>query len=163
MNDFLIWKFVHVLAGSVVFGTGLGIAFFTWFGYRQALARRSIEALRTILDLAVVADWCFTAVAIVVQFAAALMLLHLRGWSYTAPWVMASLALYALIGACWIPVVAIQIRLRNEARAAASTEALPPAFHRRFRLWFALGIPAFAAVIGLFAVMLLKPAALPIG
>jgi uncharacterized membrane protein len=162
LNDLLLWKLVHVLAGSIVFGTGLGIAFFTWFGCRQALARRSIEALRTILDLAVIADWCFTAVAIVVQFAAALMLLHLHGWSFTSPWATAAFALYALTGACWIPVVAIQIRQRNEARAAASTEALSPAFHRRFRIWVALGIPAFAAVIALFALMLLKPAALPI-
>jgi uncharacterized membrane protein len=56
-------------------------------------------------------------------------------------------ALFTLTGACWIPVVAIQYRLRDLAVAANSFDSLPHEFHHLMRRWIALGVPAFSAVL----------------
>jgi uncharacterized membrane protein len=74
-----------------------------------------------------------------------------------SPWSEAVWTLFVLVGACWLPVVAIQLRLRNEAQRAASVAALPARFHHWFRVWFALGVPAFAMVVALFFLMVAKP------
>jgi uncharacterized membrane protein len=155
-SAFLLWKAAHIICATVLFGTGIGIAFFCWFGYRGALRTGEIAALRSLLRLTVIADACFTAPAIVLQFASGLALMHLRGWPLASPWVAASIGLFLLAGACWLPVVAIQIRLRREALQASSIADLPAGFHRLFRVWFALGVPAFAALIVVFYLMVAK-------
>ena len=159
-SAFLFWKFAHILSATILFGTGLGIAFFCWFGYRGALRAGEIAALRSVLRLTVVADAWFTAPAIVLQFASGIALMHLRGWPFASPWVVASIALFALAGACWLPVVVIQLRLLREARQASSMDALPSGFHRRIRVWFMLGVPAFAALVVVFYLMVAKPLSL---
>ncbi len=50
----------------------------------------------------------------------------------------------------------LQIRMRDLA-AAAADGALPSLYHRYARIWFALGWPAFAAVIVIFGLMVAKP------
>ncbi len=159
-SEFLLWKTAHILSATVLFGTGLGIAFFCWFGYRGALRANEIAALRSVLRLTVIGDACFTAPAIVLQIVSGLVLVHMLGWSLASPWAAASIALFALAGACWLPVVVIQIRLLREARQASSIDALPAGFHRRFRRWFALGVPAFAALVVVFYLMVAKPVSL---
>ena len=77
----------------------------------------------------------------------------------TTGWVAISLALYVMVGAFWLPVVWMQVRMRNLARAARDLEQpLPPAYHRLFRWWFACGFPAFAGVLAILWLMLTKPA-----
>ena len=153
------WKTVHILSATVLFGTGLGIAFFCWFGYRHALRAFDLGALRATLRLTVIADASLTAPAVVFQAVSGIMLMTLLGWPLLSPWSVAVWSLFVLTGACWLPVVWIQILLWREARDAASIDALSPAFHRRFRLWFALGMPAFAAVIAIFWLMVARPLA----
>ena len=34
---------------------------------------------------------------------------------------------------------------------------LPPDYERLFRIWFALGWPAFLGVVAIFAIMIFKP------
>jgi uncharacterized membrane protein len=153
---YLAVKWLHLLGASVLFGTGLGIAFFAWFGSRRALREGSIALLRGVLALTVVADAVFTATAAVVQPITGAMLWRMAGGAWTAPWLLTVLALYAFVGACWLPVVWLQIRLRDDALAAPDVGALPPRFHRRFALWFALGWPAFLGVMLLFALMLMR-------
>jgi uncharacterized membrane protein len=157
---FLWWKTAHILSASVLFGTGLGIAFFCWFGYRTALRRGEIATLRSVLRLTVIADACFTAPAVVFQAVSGWVLMRLLGLPFTSPWALASIGLFVLVGACWLPVVVIQIRLWREARAISSIDLLPASFHRQFRCWFALGVPAFAGVIGLYYLMVAKPLSL---
>ncbi len=158
MSDpYLFWKTAHVLGATIVFGTGLGIAFFCWFGYRRAVRANDLGALRTVLRLTVIADYCFTAPAIVFQLASGMILMHLLGWPWVSPWSGAVLGLFALAGACWLPVIGLQLRLAHEASRATSIAALSPVFHRRFRWWFALGIPAFSAVVVLVYLMVVKP------
>ena len=150
------WKTAHILSAAILFGTGLGIAFFCWFGYRRALRTGEISALRATLRLTVIADACFTAPAIVFQAASGLVLMNLLGWPLVSPWAVAVWSLFILTGACWLPVVAIQVRLSRESERAAAIEALPERFHYWFRWWFALGVPAFLAVMVIFYLMAAK-------
>jgi uncharacterized membrane protein len=157
MNGLLWLKAAHVLSAAVIFGTGLGIAFFTWFGYRSAMRAGGLEALRSTLKLTVVADACLTAPAVVFQAVSGVALMQAQGWPHLSAWSLAVWSLFFLAGACWLPVLVIQARLARAARVAASTATLEPAFHRMFRWWFALGTVAFAAVIAIYWLMVAKP------
>jgi uncharacterized membrane protein len=159
MNALLWLKAAHVLSAAVIFGTGLGIAFFTWFGYRSAMRGGSVEVLRSTLRLTVIADACLTAPAVVFQVASGVILMNTYGWPLLSAWSIAVWSLFFVAGACWLPVVVMQTRLARASREAASTAALPPRFHRMFRWWFALGTVAFAAVIAIYWLMVAKPLA----
>jgi uncharacterized membrane protein len=155
-----LWlKVLHILSATVLFGTGLGIAFFCWSGYRSALRSGEIAVLRSALRWTVIADACLIAPAVVYQPVSGLVLMKKMGWPMVSPWSEAVWALFVLVGACWLPVVAIQVWLRDEAERAESVAALSSRFHRRFRSWFALGVPAFGGVIVLFYLMAAKPLA----
>jgi len=155
-----LWKTAHILSAAILLGTGLGIAFFCWFSYRAALRSGEIAVLRSALRWTVIADACFTAPAVVFQAVSGLVLMSLMGWPLVSPWSAAVWSLFVLTGACWIPVVVIQIRLSREAERAASIQALPARYHRWFQFWFALGIPAFISVILIFYLMVAKPLAM---
>ncbi|MFA5941361.1 MAG: DUF2269 domain-containing protein [Sinimarinibacterium sp.] len=155
-----LWKLVHVLSASVLFGTGLGIAFFAWFGYRRAMKIGEIDGLRTVLRLTVIADTCFTAPAVFVQLLSGLALMHLSAWPLNSPWALSAISLFVLVGLLWLPVVVIQIRMSREANRVPSIAALSPEFHRSFALWFILGVPAFILVVLIFLLMVAKPLAL---
>lgn len=157
MEAYVLWKTAHIVSAAVLFGTGLGIAFFAWFGYRRAMRVGEIDGLRAVLRLTVMADLCFTAPAVAFQLVSGIALVRLDGWSLTSPWLLAVGILFAAVGICWLPVLAIQVRLSREAEQAASISALSAAFHRKFRTWFVLGVPAFLLVLGLFYLMVAKP------
>lgn len=157
MTAFAFWKTAHILSAAIIFGTGLGIAFFTWFGYRRAIRSRDIGPLRSVLRLTVIADACLTAPAIAFQAVSGVVLMNHLGWALVSAWSVAVWALFLLAGACWIPVLHIQARLSRDSNQAASTDALPASFHTRFRWWFGLGVPAFAAVIVIYWLMVAKP------
>jgi uncharacterized membrane protein len=154
------WKTAHILSAAVLFGTGLGIAFFTWFGYRQAMRAGDIGAMRATLRLTVVADAWLTAPAVVFQAVSGVVLMTLLGWPLLSAWSAAVWSLFLFTGACWLPVVWIQILQWRDARDAASVSALSAAFHRRFRVWFTLGVAAFAAVLAIYWLMVAKPLAI---
>lgn len=161
MSDALsLWKTAHIVSAAILFGTGLGIAFFCWFGYRGALRRGEIDPLREALRLTVVADTLFTAPAVVFQAVSGVVLMHLLGLPLVSAWSIAVWSLFVLTGACWLPVVALQVRLWREAERTSSLQALPERFHRWFRWWLALGLPAFCAVLALFYLMVAKPLSL---
>ena len=161
MNDALaLWKTAHVLSAAILFGTGLGIAFFCWIGFRRALRTADIAGLRLVLRLTVLADAWFTAPAVVFQAVSGLVLMSLLGWPQASPWSIAVWSLFIFTGACWLPVIVMQVWLSREADRVPSIAALPARFHRWFRLWFVLGIPAFTAVVVLFYLMVAKPLAI---
>ena len=157
MSEFALWKTAHVLSAAILFGTGVGTAFFCWFGYRWAVRSGEIGALRAVLRLTVIADAAFTTPAVVFQVISGIVLMRLLGWPYVSAWSLATGFLFVLVGACWLPVVAIQRRLERDAMHATSLALLPGAFHRLFRLWFALGVPAFTAVVIIVYLMVAKP------
>ena len=155
MTLYLAIKFLHLIGAAILFGTGLGIAFFLFRAERKEEPAAVAATLRTV----VVADYVFTATAAIAQPLTGLALVHLGGYALGQTWIWASLALYGLIGACWLPVVALQIRMRDLAEAAvAASDTLPSAYRRLSRLWFWLGWPAFLAVIAIFWLMIAKPA-----
>ena len=153
---YLLLKTLHIIGAAVLFGTGIGIAFFAWFGYRRALRDGSIELLRGVLALTVIADAVFTATAAVIQpvTGAALWYLTVNDWSH--PWIWVVTALYLGVGLCWLPVVVLQMKLSAAARDAATFGALGPVFHRHFKIWFALGVPAFIMMTALIFMMVFR-------
>ena len=149
-------KFIHILAAAVLFGTGLGIAFFTWTAHRT----RDVATIAAIAPVVVLADTVFIATAVIVQPVSGVLLAWSIGYSLLDGWIAASLILYVLVGVCWLPVVGIQIRMRDLARAALkNTAPLPPEYRRLYVIRFWLGWPAFAGVLAIFALMIWKPVA----
>lgn len=154
MNLYFALKLVHVLGGALLFGTGLGIAFFLWMANRTRDAAAIAHTARTVI----IADVVFTATAVVVQPLSGLAIARYAGYSLMEPWITLSLALYVCVGICWLPVVWIQVELHRLAVAAARTGAdLPNRYHRLFGIWFWLGWPAFLGVLVIFALMIWKP------
>ena len=160
IDGLTLLKIAHILSAAVILGTGFGIAFFTWFGYRSALRTGEIGVLRATLRLTVVADAWLTAPAVAFQAASGIALMLLSGWPLVSPWSIAVGSLFLVAGACWLPVLRLQVLLRDAAGRATSVAALPPHFHVLFRWWFALGIPAFSAVLAIYWLMVAKPLAI---
>lgn len=149
-----ILLFLHVVGATVLFGTGAGIAFFMVISNRT----KNPELIAHVAGIVVLADTVFTATAALLQPITGYLLAREVGWPLFEGWLVASLALYVFVGLFWLPVVWMQIRLRNIARsAAAAGTALPCAYHRLYRWWFAFGVPAFAAVMAIIWLMLTKP------
>jgi len=149
-----ILLYMHVIGATILFGTGIGIAFFMVMSNRSGDAR----LVAHVAGIVVVADTVFTATAAVLQPLTGVLLAREAGWPLMSGWVAWSLVLYLLVGLFWLPVVWMQLRMRNLAIAARDAGApLPPAYHRLYRWWFALGFPAFAAVLAIFWLMLTKP------
>ena len=150
-----ILRWAHVVGAAVLLGTGAGIAFFMLHGHRSG----DPAIIAHIAGGVVIADTLFTATAVVVQPITGLLLANLIGWPLWTPWIVLSLILYVAIGLCWLPVVWIQWRIRNLARAAAAAAApLPPAYQALFQIWVLLGIPAFAFLLILLWLMTSRPA-----
>lgn len=157
MESYLFWKTAHVISAAILFGTGLGIAFFAWLGYRYALKSGTIEGLRTVLRLTVIADASFTAPTVIFQIISGQVLMHLDSWSLWSPWAVSVLVLFVTVGLLWLPVVWIQIVMSHEADKTGSIAELSPGFHKRFKVWFVLGVPAFLLVLAIFYLMVAKP------
>jgi uncharacterized membrane protein len=155
MTDIYLWlKLIHVITACVLFGTGLGIAFFMWMAHRTA----DPAIIASTARIAIIADAVFTASAVILQPLTGAALARVMGYSLLEPWIVGSLGLYFFVGACWLPVVCIQIKLRDLARAARDAGLpLPAQYRRLFRVWFILGWPAFAGVAAIFALMIGKP------
>jgi uncharacterized membrane protein len=152
---YLILKFVHIIGAAVLLGTGAGIAFFMLLAHRTA----EPKIIAGVARIVVIADFLFTASAVVIQPITGAWLAHLAGYPLSTGWVALSIGLYLVTGAFWLPVVWMQMRMRRLAEAAVhSGAALPPEYYKLFRLWFAFGFPAFGAVLAIFWLMITKPA-----
>ena len=152
--EYLVVKWLHVLSSTVLFGTGLGSAFYMFFTNRSG----DVRAIAAITRRVVIADWLFTTPTAVIQPLTGFWLLHLSGMPWTAGWILWSLVLYLIAGACWLPVVWIQIRMAAMAEQAAAAGApLPQRFWRYHVVWTALGWPAFIAFVAIFFLMVVKP------
>lgn len=152
--DYVTVKWLHILASTFLFGTGIGTAFYMVC----ATISREPRVVFVVARYVVIADWLFTAPAVLVQPITGFYLVHLAGFALTSRWIVWSTALYLLAGACWLPVVWIQIRLRELARSAAEGGTqLPPLYWRYFRVWVLLGIPAFLGLVVVFYLMVARP------
>lgn len=147
-------RWAHIIGAAVLLGTGAGIAFFMVMAHRTRDARMIAHTA----SIVVIADWLFTASAVIAQPVTGALLAWQIGWPLTQGWILASLALYVLTGVFWLPVVWIQHRMRDLARIAAADNApLPESYHRLYRIWFISGFPAFFAVLAIFWLMVARP------
>ena len=154
MIEYLVLKFLHVIGATVLLGTGAGIAFFMFMAHRTGDAAIVAATARIV----VIADYVFTAAAVVAQPVTGVLLARSVGYSLGEGWIITSIALYLLTGAFWLPVVFMQKRMRDLAREAEAAGApLPEAYHRLYRTWLRFGFPAFAAVLAIFWLMIARP------
>jgi uncharacterized membrane protein len=156
VNDsYLCLMLIHIVSATVLFGTGLGTAFQMWMANRSG----DVRTIATVAGNVVIADYLFTTPAVIIQPISGIALIWIAGYDPFSSWLVAVYLLYVLAGICWMPVVAIQVRLRNIARdCAAASRPLPAEYHRQMRQWTALGVPAFSAVLAIFWLMVTKPA-----
>lgn len=153
--DYLLLKTIHILSSTLLFGTGLGSAFYKWMADRGGDLSTIAKTNKTV----VIADWVFTTPTIVIQPVTGFMLVYLLGFPLDQPWLMLTFLLYAVAGACWIPVVWLQIRMRDiAAEALASNGKLGERYQHYARLWFWLGVPAFVSMVAIYFLMVFKPA-----
>lgn len=152
---YLVLKYLHVLGAIVILGTGAGIAFFMLMAHRSGDVGHVFRTARTV----VLADFFFVATAVVAQPVTGYLLALEMNWPLTESWLVASLALYGVAGAAWLPVLWIQRRMRDLAGAAAADgKPLPAEYHRLIRSWLLLGFPGFGSVAAIVWLMIAKPA-----
>lgn len=152
---YFILKFLHLIGAVVLIGTGAGIAFFMVMAHRTG----HVAKIAGVARIVVTADFLFTATAVIAQPITGLLLAQHVGYPLTQGWIVLSIGLYLVIGAFWLPVVYMQMRMRDLAEAAEAAGApLPPAYHQLFWTWFAFGFPAFGAILGILWLMIVKPA-----
>jgi uncharacterized membrane protein len=154
MTFYFIIKYLHVLGAIFILGTGTGIAFFMLMAHRSGdpafIARTAAHV--------VIADMLFTASAVVLQPVTGWVLMVQSATTLAEHWLTTSLGLYVVAGLFWIPVVFMQIEMRDLARAATARNAsLPPRYFVLFRRWFMFGIPGFGSVMIILWLMIAKP------
>ena len=153
--EYLIVKWLHIVSSTLLFGTGIGSAFYLLF----TSLSRDVRAIAVVSRHVVRADWLFTATTVVFQPLSGFYLAHLAGYPLSSRWIVWSVVLYLVAGACWLPVVWLQMRMRDMAQASARDDQdLPALYWRYLRIWTVLGVPAFFALIVVFYLMTAKPA-----
>jgi uncharacterized membrane protein len=152
--EYLTVKWAHIVSSTLLFGTGLGSAFYMFFASRT----RDARVIAVVVKYVVMADWLFTTPTIVLQPVTGFYMVHKAGFPLTSRWLLWSILLYLLAGAAWLPVVWMQIRMRDMAQQAAqSGAALSEKYWKFLRLWIALGVVAFLSLVVVFFLMVAKP------
>lgn len=151
--SYLTLKYLHILFGIIVVGTGFGIAFFQWITFRS----NNFEAIKTMTRHVVLADWLFTAPAVLGQFVTGMLLIERLHYNPHSTWVLTVIALYTFVGFCWFPVLFIQYKLRKLAESQVQAETMDYQFTRLMRIWTALGIPTFVVALVILWLMVAKP------
>jgi uncharacterized membrane protein len=152
--EYLIVKWLHILSSTLLFGTGIGSAFYMLLSSLS----RDVRAIAVVSRHVVLADWLFTTPTIIIQPLTGFYLMHLAGFPLGSQWIIWSIVLYFVAGACWLPVVWLQIKMRNFARDAVEQNSTLPAIYWRYlTIWVLLGIPAFISLVVVFYLMVAKP------
>ncbi|MDH5360254.1 MAG: DUF2269 domain-containing protein [Gammaproteobacteria bacterium] len=152
--SYLSLKYLHLLSMVLLFGTGLGSAFYKWLADRSG----NVAHIATTNRHVVLADWLFTTPTVLFQPLSGIWMLNLLQVPLTTPWIILSLILFGIAGACWLPVVWLQIKMRQLADTAVKEHApLPTRYWHYQRIWFWLGVPAFMAMLGIVFLMVFKP------
>ncbi|MBM5570177.1 MULTISPECIES: DUF2269 family protein [Deefgea] len=154
MEHYLLIKWLHILSATLMFGTGLGTAFYMFVTNRSG----NVQAIAVITRWVARADWWFTTPSVIFQPISGLLMVYWLAYPLNSPWLLWSMLLYALAGACWLPVVWLQLQMRDMAQIAARDHTALPARYWRFeRMWTVLGFPAFISLIVVYWLMVNKP------
>jgi uncharacterized membrane protein len=154
MNTYLLLKWLHILSSVLLVGTGFGSAFYLYFTHRT----RNVQAISEVARLVVKADFWFTTPAIIIQPLTGYVMMSMTGYTFSQTWLAWTLAFYVLAGICWLPVVWLQLRMRDMAAVAVSSnDLLPNQYWQYARYWEWLGYPAFIAMLAVYWLMVFKP------
>ena len=155
MSDAYLWiRWVHIISGTLLFGTGLGTAFHMYVTH----LRGNVIAIESATRNTTLADWLFIATSGVIQPVSGLLMVHFTGFDYFESWLIVTYVLYGIAAACWIKVVVLQYRIRSLAETAAvNGSQLPSEYFSAMRLWFILGWLAFISLLIIFVLMVMKP------
>lgn len=141
---YLVIKYIHILSAIVLFGTGFGSAFYKWMADRSG----NLAHIAVVNRHVVLADWLFTTPTVIIQPVTGFWLAALAGWSLSSDWLFISVGLYLFAGLCWLPVVYLQIKMRNMAdQVLEQGMNLPEQYRHYTRIWFLLGVMAFTAMV----------------
>ena len=152
--DYLLIKYIHILSSTILFGTGIGSAFYMFMANRTKNVANIYFATRFV----VIADWIFTTPSIIIQLITGLLLINLGGYELTSHWIILALILYILAGLCWLPVVYMQIKMRDMAKFALENNSnLSDIYWKMDKIWILLGSLAFPFVMVVFYLMVFKP------
>lgn len=152
--DYETLKWLHILSSTLLFGTGLGSAFYKWSADRSG----NIEVIVHTNRIVVLADWIFTTPTVIIQPLTGFLLISAIGFTLTEPWLLVTYVLYVIAGGCWLVVVWLQIRMHNISLHAIQNDVrLDDIYHRYTRLWFWLGVPAFISIVVIYFLMVFKP------
>jgi uncharacterized membrane protein len=152
--DYLTVKWLHILSATLMFGTGFGTAFYMFFANRSG----NVQAIAVVTRWVARADWWFTTPTVIVQPLSGIWMARAAGFPLDSPWLVWSISLYVLAGVCWLPVVWLQLKMRDMAQAsAAHNHDLPSVYWRYERIWTLLGIPAFGGLIVVYWLMVHRP------
>ena len=152
--EYFAVKVLHILSATLMVGTGFGTAFYMFFVNRSG----NVQAMAVVTRLVARADWWFTTPSVIIQPLSGFWMIHLAGYPMHSRWIMWSIALYVLAGLCWLPVVWLQLRMRDMAGdAARNLLPLPVRYWRYEKIWTALGFPAFGALMVVYWLMVHKP------
>ena len=152
--DYLLLKWIHILSSTILFGTGIGSAFYMFMANR----RREISGMYFATRHVVIADWLFTTPSVIIQLVTGLWLTVLAGYGFDEGWLQWVLALYFFAGACWLPVVWMQIKMRDMTKEAFEKGIdVPDLYWKMDKWWITLGALAFPAILAVFYLMVVKP------
>lgn len=150
---YLLLKYWHILSAFLLFGTGLGSAFYKWMADRHG----NIQHIAMTNRHVVLADWIFTTPTIILQPLTGIWMASLINLPLTTSWIAISIGFYFFAGLCWLPVVYLQIKMQKlSEQALQSNKALPIQYWQYARIWFWLGIPAFTSMIIIIYLMVNK-------
>ena len=154
MELYELLKWLHIVSSVLLVGTGFGSAFYMFMVNRS----KNLQAQRVVSHLVVKADWWFTLPTVIIQPITGFAMAHLAYFPLDAWWLKWSYFLYGLAALCWLPVMWLQIQMSRMVSLADQAAApLPPKFWRYARYWQRLGYPAFAAMLGIYWLMVAKP------
>lgn len=154
MEWYFFVKIIHIISSTILFGTGIGIAFFMWWANKTGDLAAKIYAAKT----TIIADFIFTTPSVIIQPISGIILVKIMGYEFDELWLFLSYIGYFISALCWLPVVWIQIKLRNLAiKASIDNQELPAEYYKLFRYWFFLGWPAFISLTAIFILMITKP------
>ena len=148
-----VMKFIHIMSSTFLWGTGIG----TFFFMVMAHLTQHTDAIRITARHVVIADWIFTLPTLVIQPVSGILLMQATGFPFDSTWFLVVCGLYVIVTACWIPVVFIQVTLRDITKPLRGNDALPAQYHALFRRWVTLGFPAGISMAVIFVLMVFKP------
>ena len=157
---YLSCKTLHIISAIVLLGTGFGSAFY-WFVTHWDIKRQKQKSLATLLSVTrwvVRADWYFTTPSVILQPLTGIYLAWGLGYGWQTLWLRWAIILYIFAGLCWLPVVWIQIKMRNiVTQSYLENKDLPRDYWRLQTYWTILGYAAFTVMLPLVVLMVFKP------